>query len=73
MISDSKRRAEILVDQFLPVFTKDDSTSIPSISRRVEEDIPRATIGEGGVLKLHREIKVSKAAGPDEVPNRVLQ
>ena len=66
--------AELLVDQFLSVFTKDDgSTNMPSVSNKVDKDIPPIVISESGVLKLLREIKVNKAAGPDELPNRVLQ
>ena len=65
MISDSTGRAELLVDQFLFVFTKvDGSINMPSDSNKVDEDIG---------VKVLREFKVNKAAGPDELPNSVLQ
>ena len=72
-ITDCLGRTEILVDQFLSVFTKEDDKPLPRVSRRVEEDLPPLKISEEGVLKLLRNIKVNKAAGPDELPNRVLQ
>ena len=61
------------MDQFLSVFTEEDDQPLPRVSRSVEEDLPPLKISEEGVLKLLRNIKVNKAAGPDELPNRVLQ
>ena len=73
LISDPKGRAEILVDQFVLVFSKDVGQDLPDVSNRVENDIPLLSIEEEGVFKLLHNIKVDKAAGPDELPNRVLQ
>ena len=73
LVSDCKGRAEILVDQFLSVFTKEDSRDLPEVSSRVADDIPHLTIGEDGVVKLLCNIKISKAPGPDGHPNRILQ
>ena len=73
LISDPKGRAEILVDQFVSVFTKDVGRDLPDVSNQVENDIPQLSIGEEGVFKLLHNIKVDKAAGPDELPSRVLQ
>lgn len=74
LVTDPKGRAEILVDQFQSVFTKDSSTQpTPKLSGHVTHDIPPLTIGVEGVRKLLSNIKVNKAAGPDEIPNRVLQ
>ena len=61
------------MDLFQSVFTKATDPEPPSVSSRVEEDIPTLLIGEEGVFKLLDSIKVDKAAGPDELPNRVLQ
>ena len=72
LVSDPKGRAELLVDQFQSVFTKATDHEPPSFSSRVEEDIPTLLIGEEGVFKLLNSIKVDKAAGQDELPNRVL-
>ena len=57
----------------MSVFTKDVGRDLPDVSSRVENDIPLLSIGEEGVLKLLHNIKVDKAAGPDELPNRFLQ
>ena len=73
LVSDCKGKAEILANQFQSVFPKDDSQDTPEVSSRVEEDIPHLKIGEDGVTKLLRGIKINKASGPDELPNRVLQ
>ena len=73
LVTDSVGRAELLVDQFQSVFTKEDNQPLPNVSRRVKEDIPTLNIGEEGVRKLLQNIKINKAAGPDELPNRVFQ
>ena len=57
----------------MSVFSRDKSQDLPEVSTRVENDIPLLSIGEEGVFKLLQNIKVDKAAGPDELPNRVLQ
>ena len=62
-----------MIDQFQSVFTKDDGDSIPPFPTRVNEHIPPLKITKKGVTKLLQNIKVSKAAGPDGLPNRVLQ
>ena len=61
------------MDQFQSVFTKKDDQPLPEVSRRDKEVIPTLNIGEDGVRKLLQNIKINKAAGPDELPNRVLQ
>ena len=55
------------------MFTKDVGRDLPDVFNRVENAIPLLPIGEEAVFKLLRNIKVDKAAGPDELPNRVLQ
>ena len=55
------------------MFTKEDSQSLPDATRNVAEDIPPLIISEDGVIKLLRNIKINKATGPYELPNRVLQ
>ena len=58
LVSDCKGKAEILVNQFQLVFTKDDSQDIPEVSSRVQEDIPHLKIGEDGATKLLCSIKI---------------
>ena len=58
LISNPEGRAELLVDEFLSVFTTDNNQEIPSVSSRVEEDIPPLLIGEDGVFQLLHSIKI---------------
>ena len=73
LVTDSVERTKLLVDQFQSVFTKNDKKPLPNVSRRDKENIPTLNIGEKGVRKLLQNIKINKAVGPDELPNRVLQ
>ena len=57
----------------MSVFSRDKTQDLPEVSTRVQNDIPLLSIAEEGVFKLLHDIKVDKAAGPDELPNRVLQ
>ena len=47
--------------------------SVPSFPTRVNDHLPSLTINKNGVTKLLQNIVVSKAAGPDGLPNCVLQ
>ena len=71
--SDPKGRVEILIDQFVSVFSRDKSQDLPEVSTRVENDIPLLSIRKEGVFKLLQNIKVDKAAGPDELPNSLTR
>ena len=73
LISDSKAKAEILIQQFKSVFTIDKSTAIPQTTKHIDEPILKLTIRENGVDKLLQDINPSKASGPDEIPNRILK
>ncbi len=71
--SDPSRKASILARQFSSVFTIDDANAEntrlhgPSIP-----PIPDVTISEAGVMKLLKGVNPSKAAGPDQIPCRIL-
>ena len=56
--SDSRRKAEILNNQFCSVFTSEDTTNIPKLT---------------GVTKLLEGLNGGKASGPDELPNLILK
>ena len=71
--SDSASKADILLKQFSSVFTKPENASMPPRSKRVNDDCPPIRVTVDGVEKLLRNIKVSKATGPDNIPNRMLQ
>jgi len=60
--------------QFESVFTKgDNTTNIPALEGDQYPDIPRLSIDVHGMHKLLTQLKVSKASGPDGLPNRVLK
>ena len=46
LVNDSARKAELLVNQFSSVFTKEDGNSSPHVSRYVNEPINNLTITE---------------------------
>ena len=73
LLSDSRSKTDILVNQFSSVFTRDSSSSMPSVGKLCDTSIGELKITEEGVLKLLRNIQTSKAPGPDSIPNRVLK
>lgn len=73
LVSDSARKAEILVDQFSSVFTQGNDNSKPKVSKYLENPIDKLTITVEGTRKLLDNIVTSKATGPDNIPNRVLK
>ena len=73
LVTDGKGKAEKIISQFQSVFTKDDGGSIPAFPQRVNNPLPPLTVDRNGVTKLLQNIKISKAAGSDGLPNRVLQ
>ena len=70
--SDSKVKAQILNEQFQSVFTKEDD-SHPHLDGPPHPPIPALDISVDGVRKLLNGLKVNKASGPDNIPNRVLR
>ncbi|KAK3107538.1 hypothetical protein FSP39_016928 [Pinctada imbricata] len=73
LLSDSKSKAVILINQFSSVFTQDDSNIMPPVSKTCDSVIPDIIINEEDVLKLLKNIQTAKAPGPDSIPNRVLK
>jgi hypothetical protein len=72
MYSDSKDKCEILNSQFKSVFTKIAATITPQLPGNNFPSIIPLEITTNGVKKLLEKINVSKAAGPDEIPGRLL-
>ena len=68
LISDSKGKAELLLNQFKSVFTKPTNNDLPSTRIQSKNNI-RPIIIE----KLLTNINPSKASGPDNIPNRILK
>ena len=70
--TDNLSKAKILNDQFSSVFTQEDTTDIPHLHNPAYKDISELHISQEGVEKLLRNVKASKASGPDRVPCRFL-
>ena len=73
LATDSKSKAEILLQQFSSVFTKKMTGPMPIVQKQVEECLENMKIDKKGVQKLLQNINPSKASGPDEIPNIVLK
>ena len=73
LTKNSKEKAEILNKQFQSVFTKDDNTSNPEMLGPSYPSIDELVIDINGVEKLLSNLKVNKAAGPDELSGHLLK
>jgi len=74
LFSDSASKARLLSEQFCSVFTVDTpSTADIKLCGPNYPDIPELEIQVGGVRKLLEGLNPSKAAGPDEIPARLLK
>ena len=72
--SDSEARANILNKQFSSVFThNEDLTNIKDLGPSPYPPMPSINITTPGVMKLLKNIKIHKAAGPDNISNRLLK
>ena len=72
MYSDSLSKSEILNKQFQSVFTKKSTTATPRLFGNKYPSIGKSSITLKGVQKLLEKINISKAAGPDLIPGRML-
>ena len=73
-VIEDKEKAEALANQFSSVFTREDSSqSLPNLRDSSYPDMPDITVSVDGVLKLLRSLDVTKATGPDQIPNRALK
>ena len=68
LISDSKGKADILVEQFQSVFTKITDSIMPNMSNRTIPKMDEIVIDNKGVEKLLSNLKTSKSTGPDSIP-----
>jgi hypothetical protein len=71
--SDGQRKATILNKQFVSVFTRDKPGCETTLSGPSYPPIKTLEINTKGVHKLLAGINPSKAAGPDQVPCRILK
>ena len=69
----AKDKAEALNQQFISVFTKEDLSSLPHIGTSKIPSMPDIHVTTSGVEKLLENLQAHKAAGPDDIPARVLK
>ena len=73
LISESKEKAQILIEQFSSVFTKNKEHNIPKLNKLYKSNIGKITITIPGIEKLLNKINTSKAKGPDNISNIILK
>jgi hypothetical protein len=73
LISDSKGKAELLLNQFKSVFTIPTNNDLPSTRIQSKNNIRPIIIDQKGLEKLLTNINPSKASGQDNIPNRILK
>ena len=71
--SDSTKRAEVLNDQFVSAYTKEDIERLPSKGPSPFSAMRKIIVSPNGVTKLLRDLKPHKASGPDSIPTYILK
>ena len=67
-------KADLLCQQFESVFVHDsDQNGTPILPGTPFHNISNIFISEGSILKLLKGLDISKASGPDQIPNQVLR
>ena len=72
LVNDSKGKADILINQFKSVFTREENKTLPKTTKHIStkcRSIPDLEIPSEGIEKLLKNINPSKASGP----NRILK
>ena len=70
---DPIQKANIFNRQFIYVFTDDTKTSIPDLGPSQYPSMEDITVSCKGVVKLLKNLKPHKAAGPDDIPLMLLR
>ena len=73
LYSESKNKAQFLVEQFYSVFTKTGNKVLSKLLKQFKYELPGLTITVPGVEKLLRKVITSKAIGPDNISNVILK
>ena len=73
LVNDSKGKADILINQFKFVFTREENKTLPKTTKHISRSIPDLEIRSEGIAKLLKNINPSKASGSDNIPNRILK
>jgi hypothetical protein len=73
LITDPQEKATVLNNQFVSVFTREDTSKFPEKGPSPYPTMPPILITREGVRKLLSKLQVKKATGPDQIPARVLK
>ena len=73
LVCDSKEKAEILLDQFQSVFTRDGGSAPPHLDPPQHPIISDININTARVWTLLKAINTHKACRPDQIPNVILK
>ena len=73
LYSAPKDKANILNNQYKSVFTREDTTNIPTPSGKPTPDMAEIIVTEEGVRRLLVKTNPHKASGPDQIPARILK
>ena len=70
--NDSRKKADLLNEQFSSVFTEEDIGNMPRLGTSPFPALDDIRVSCDGVYKLLRSLNPGKAAGPDGIPCRLL-
>ena len=73
LVCEASRKAEILLNQFSSVFNTETTGGVYPYPRRDLTSLPPLVITSNGVTKLLENINITKASGPDNLPNIYLK
>ena len=71
-VHDSRKKTDLLSEQFKSVFTQEDLENLPSLPQAFS-NISQLQFDTVGIAKLLSNFDVKKAAGPDQIPCWVLK
>lgn len=73
LTNTDREKAEILNSFFSSVFTKEDTTNVPSFPLRTDATLTDIVISEETIRKELNKLNVSKSCGPDGIHPRLLR
>ena len=74
VVSDSLGKADLLNDYFFSIFTKEDTSVMPSLDPTLlTPSMGKVIVTSNGIQKLLNALNVNKAGGPDKLPTRILK
>ena len=73
LVVESKGKAEVILKQFVSVFTPITEDNTSAIEDRCNNSLETITVTVEGVQKLLENVNVNKAVGPDKIPNQILK